>query len=48
MKPTSIVVALLFVSILFVGCGQRGPLVRPKPPEPIQKPEVKAPTKNDQ
>jgi predicted small lipoprotein YifL len=41
MKTTPIVVALLIASALIVGCGQRGPLVKPKPPEPIQKPESK-------
>jgi predicted small lipoprotein YifL len=33
---------------LIVGCGQRGPLVKPKPPEPIPKPESKMPDQSTQ
>jgi predicted small lipoprotein YifL len=48
MKTTHIVVALLLTSAFIAGCGQRGPLVKPKPPEPIQKPESKTPDKSTQ
>jgi predicted small lipoprotein YifL len=47
MKSFSIVVALLFTFVFIAGCGQRGPLVLPKPPEPLSKPEVKTPNKNN-
>jgi predicted small lipoprotein YifL len=41
MKNIRIVVGLLLIGLLAAGCGQRGPLVKPKPPEPLQKPESK-------